>query len=98
LSQGLKGVSISGIKINAHGLNVSLICKPYSLLLNCSTWLAFDPVPGPITASAFNHTGNIFAYAISYDWSKGHSGMAGGVQNRVMLHPCKEDEVKKKKK
>jgi len=59
---------------------------------------SFEPAPGPITTTAFNRTGTIFAYAISYDWSKGHSGMVVGVPNKVMLHPCKEDEVRKKKK
>lgn len=27
--------------------------------------------PAPIPCSAFNHDGNIYAYALSYDWSKG---------------------------
>jgi mRNA export factor len=58
----------------------------------------FDPVPGPITATAFNRTGTIFAYAVSYDWSKGHGGMTQGHINKIMLHPCKDEEVKKRPK
>jgi hypothetical protein len=27
--------------------------------------------PAPIPCSAFNHDGNIYAYALSYDWSRG---------------------------
>jgi hypothetical protein len=27
--------------------------------------------PAPIPCSAFNHDGTIYAYALSYDWSKG---------------------------
>lgn len=57
---------------------------------------SFDPAPGPIATTAFNRTGSIFAYAVSYDWSKGHSGMTPGHPNKVMLHACKEDEVKKR--
>ncbi|TFK75097.1 WD40 repeat-like protein [Pluteus cervinus] len=57
---------------------------------------SFDPVPGPIAATAFNRTGSIFAYAVSYDWSKGHSGMTPGHPNKIMLHACKEDEVRKR--
>jgi mRNA export factor len=57
---------------------------------------AFDPAPGPIVASAFNRTGTIFAYAVSYDWSKGHSGNTPGHPNKIMLHACKDDEVKKR--
>lgn len=57
---------------------------------------AFDPCPGPVTASAFNRTGTIFAYAVSYDWSKGLSGATPGHPNKVMLHATKDDEVKKR--
>jgi len=57
---------------------------------------AFNKHPGPITASAYNGTGSIMAYAISYDWHRGHAGMIPGHPNRVMLHACKDDEVKKK--
>ncbi|RDB25690.1 Poly(A)+ RNA export protein [Hypsizygus marmoreus] len=56
----------------------------------------FDPAPAPISATAFNHNGNIFAYAISYDWSKGHSGMVPGHPNKIMLHACKDEEVRKR--
>ena len=39
------------------------------------------------------------ASAISYDWSKGHTGVPPSGQNvtKVMLHPVKSDEVTKKK-
>ncbi|KAL0567659.1 RNA export factor gle2 [Marasmius crinis-equi] len=56
----------------------------------------FEPAPGPISCSSFNRTGSIFAYAVSYDWSKGHSGMTPGHPNKLMLHACKEEEVKKR--
>lgn len=58
--------------------------------------LAFEAAPGPITATAFNRGGNIFAYAVSYDWSKGHSGMTPNHPNKIMLHACKDEEVKKR--
>lgn len=64
--------------------------------LKSRTTPAFEPAPGPISATAFNRTGNIFAYAVSYDWSKGHSGMTPSHPNKIMLHACKEDEVKKR--
>ncbi|KAF8183986.1 WD40-repeat-containing domain protein [Pholiota molesta] len=56
----------------------------------------FDAAPGPISTTAFNRTGNIFAYAVSYDWSKGHSGMTPGMPNKIMLHSCKDEEVRKR--
>ena len=58
--------------------------------------IAFDQAPGPISATAFNRNGSIFAYAVSYDWSKGYTGMTAGHPNKIMLHACKEDEVKKR--
>lgn len=58
----------------------------------------FEAAPGPISATAFNRNGTIFAYAISYDWSKGHSGMTPGHPNKLMLHACKDDEVKRRPK
>jgi len=59
---------------------------------------SFDQVEGPITTTSFNRNGSIFAYAISYDWSKGYQGMTPGHPNKLMLHDCKDDEVKKKNK
>jgi mRNA export factor len=59
---------------------------------------AFDSQAGPISATTFNRNGTIFAYAVSYDWHKGHSGMTPGHPNKVMLHACKEEEVKKRAK
>ncbi|KAG9010988.1 hypothetical protein FRB94_009034 [Tulasnella sp. JGI-2019a] len=58
----------------------------------------FDAAPGPIACTAFNRTGSIFAYAVSYDWSKGHTGMTPGHVNKVMLHPLKDEEIKRKPK
>ncbi|TFK75073.1 WD40 repeat-like protein [Pluteus cervinus] len=57
---------------------------------------SFEALPGPISTTAFNKTGNIFAYAVSYDWSKGHSGMTPGHVNKIMLHACKDEEVRKR--
>ncbi|KAJ6570297.1 WD40-repeat-containing domain protein [Mycena vulgaris] len=56
----------------------------------------FEAAPGPISTTAFNRNGSIFAYAVSYDWSKGHSGMTPGHPNKLMLHACKDEEVKKR--
>jgi len=57
---------------------------------------SFDTGSHPISATAFNASGSAFAYAISYDWSKGHSGNVSGHPNKIMLHPVKEEEVKKR--
>ncbi|KAJ7183201.1 WD40-repeat-containing domain protein [Mycena filopes] len=59
---------------------------------------AFDAAPGPIVSSAFSRDGSIFAYGVSYDWHKGHGGNTPGHPNKIMLHACKDEEVKKRPK
>jgi mRNA export factor len=62
---------------------------------------ARPPVWGtPIVSTSFNHSCDILAYAMSYDWSKGHGGVppAGNNPTKIMLHMVKPDEVTRKKK
>ncbi|KAF5274414.1 hypothetical protein FQA39_LY07294 [Lamprigera yunnana] len=47
----------------------------------------------PITCCAFNHNGQIFAYAVSYDWSKGHEFYNPMKKNYIFLRSC-YDELK----
>lgn len=54
---------------------------------------AFDNKGGPIPTTSFNHTGRIFAYAVTQDWSGGHMSNKPDFVNKVYLHPCK-DEVR----
>ncbi|KAJ5458970.1 hypothetical protein N7530_010914 [Penicillium desertorum] len=54
----------------------------------------YPAVGGPITTTAFNRNGNIFAYSVSYDWSKGYSANTQQTVNKVMLHPIGPDETK----
>ncbi|EFN64129.1 mRNA export factor [Camponotus floridanus] len=49
----------------------------------------------PITCCCFNHNGQIFAYAVSYDWSKGHEYYNPAKKNQIFLRPC-YDELKPK--
>lgn len=58
----------------------------------------FPNVNGAITATAFNRTGTIFAYARSYDWLQGYQGNRPDYPIDVKLHPSKDDEIKQKKK
>lgn len=57
----------------------------------------FDPQPGPIAATAFSAQGDKLAYAVSYDWHKGHAGNTNQ-PNKVMVHPIQPDEVKPRAK
>lgn len=49
---------------------------------------------GTISATAFNSSGSIFAYAVSYDWSKGYAFNNPSLPNKIMLHPIQGDECK----
>ncbi|GAA5891171.1 hypothetical protein JCM6882_006446 [Rhodosporidiobolus microsporus] len=56
----------------------------------------FPTAGGPISATGFSQNGKYLAYAVSYDWSKGHSGNVSTLPNKVLLHACQEDEVKRR--
>jgi mRNA export factor len=57
-----------------------------------------DPVQRTISCAAFNTPGNLFAYASSYDWSKGCTFYSQGTPNEIFVHLVKEEEVKPKGK
>ncbi|KAF3689525.1 mRNA export factor Rae1 protein -like protein mRNA-associated protein mrnp 41 [Channa argus] len=52
----------------------------------------------PITACCFNHNGNIFAYASSYDWSKGHEYYNPQKKNYIFLRNAAEELKPRNKK
>lgn len=56
----------------------------------------FSDLGSAVTAVAFSHSGQFMAYALCYDWSKGHAGNTPGLPNKVMIHTLLEDEVKKR--
>ncbi|KAK6079993.1 poly + rna export protein [Seiridium cupressi] len=56
----------------------------------------FPDVGGSITTSAFNRDGTLFAYAVGYDWSKGHSSNTPQYPNKLMLHAVADEDVKPK--
>ncbi|KAG2198233.1 hypothetical protein INT46_005224 [Mucor plumbeus] len=50
---------------------------------------------GTIACTAFNRTGNIFAYAVSYDWTKGYQfHSTEGQVNKLFLHAVNDEEIK----
>ncbi|KAI1434305.1 Poly(A)+ RNA export protein [Xylaria sp. CBS 124048] len=54
----------------------------------------YPSVGGSITATTFNSSGSIFAYAVGYDWSKGYMANNQNYPNKVVLHPVQGDECK----
>ncbi|KAF9157407.1 hypothetical protein DFQ26_008768 [Actinomortierella ambigua] len=59
---------------------------------------SFPKMGNSIACTAFNRTGSIFAYALSYDWHRGYEGSIQGQKNTIMLHACQESDVKPRKK
>lgn len=58
----------------------------------------YPEVGGTISATDFSRGGNIFAYAVSYDWSKGYMHNTQQLANKIMLHPITGDECKPRPK
>jgi mRNA export factor len=54
----------------------------------------YPSVGGTINSTCFSRNGNIFAYSVSYDWSKGYQANTPQTVNKVMLHPVQAEEVK----
>ncbi|KAI9014896.1 WD40 repeat-like protein [Gaertneriomyces semiglobifer] len=50
----------------------------------------------PITAAGFNAQGSIYAYAMGYDWGKGHTEHKQGSKVALMLYSCRDEDVKPK--
>lgn len=57
---------------------------------------SFNNVGSPISTTCFNRDGRIFAYACSYDWSKGHEHYKQTDKNRILLQAVQEADIKGK--
>lgn len=58
----------------------------------------FDPIQRQIPCASFNAQGNLFAYASSYDWSKGSAFYAPGMPNEIFIHYVIDEEIQPKSK
>lgn len=56
----------------------------------------FNSCNYPVTAGKFNAVGDMYAYSVSYDWSKGHEGNNPQLPRAILLHRVQESEVKPK--
>merc|ERR1719478_1129998 len=56
----------------------------------------FNSCNYPVTAAKFNAPGDMYAYAVGYDWSKGHEGNHPQLPKSIMLHRVQEAEVRPK--
>ncbi|KAI0881972.1 WD repeat domain-containing protein [Annulohypoxylon maeteangense] len=57
---------------------------------------AYQKTSGSITSAAYNRDGTFFAYAVGYDWSRGHAANTQKTETKLMLHPVSEEDIKKK--
>jgi len=55
-----------------------------------------EAMPKQITKCDIHQSGNIFAYAIGYDWSKGHEFNQQPANARIFLHRADEEMRPKK--
>jgi mRNA export factor len=58
----------------------------------------FPPIQRSISCANFNVHGNLFAYASSYDWSKGSTFHTPSTPDEIFVHYVSEDECKPKNK
>jgi len=56
----------------------------------------FPRLQNSISSADFSYGGDIFAYAVGYDWSKGYD-QQNRTNESIWLHPIQESEVKPKK-
>jgi mRNA export factor len=56
----------------------------------------FNAIERTIPCASFNAQGNLFAYASSYDWSKGSMHVQQG--NEIFIHYVQEEEIRPKAK
>ncbi|KAI8891187.1 WD40 repeat-like protein [Backusella circina FSU 941] len=54
----------------------------------------FPKSNGQIACTAFNRNGSIFAYGVSYDWSKGYKQALATNKNMIYLHAVRDEEIK----
>ena len=60
--------------------------------------MAFKKGMQPISCSAFSPNGAIYAYAYSYDWSKGSEHHNPATPNSILLHAVKKEEIQQRAK
>lgn len=60
--------------------------------------MAFKPSGNSISCAAFNPSGNLYAYALSYDWSRGSENYNPSTPNHIMLHYVKKEEIQQRNK
>jgi mRNA export factor len=58
---------------------------------------AFSSVNYPVTSCRFSAQGDYLAYAIGYDWSKGHEHSNPSIPIKLYVHKLSESDVKSSK-
>ena len=60
--------------------------------------MAFKKGTQPISCSCFSPNGAMYAYAYSYDWSKGAEHHNPATPNSILIHAVKKDEIQQRSK
>ena len=51
----------------------------------------------PISTATFNAAGTLYAYAVSYEWSKGAEHHNPSNPSTIFLHAVKDEEIRQRK-
>jgi mRNA export factor len=57
----------------------------------------FKRADAPVTSGVFNCDGSIYAYALSYDWSKGSESFNKNYGSHILLHHASDKDIKGRK-
>lgn len=60
--------------------------------------MAFKKANQAISCAAFSPSGALYAYALSYDWSRGSEHHVPSTPNQIMLHKVQKDEITQRSK
>ena len=55
---------------------------------------ASSSIGDAIPSTSYNRDGRIFAYAVSYDWSRGHEHSKQGQKHRILLYSVKDEDTR----
>lgn len=96
---------------DVYSVNSIVFHQPYGTFATCGSdghylfWdkdsrqrlKLFPKLPNSITCAQFNLSGNLFAYGVGYDWSKGADQYNQRKSpNGILVHILKDEEIRKK--
>ena len=60
--------------------------------------MQFKKAAQTISTACFSPSGGLYAYALSYDWSRGSESHSPQIPNQIMIHRVQKDEITQRNK